>query len=610
MRLGANTAFLIMMLRIFERMLHATRLPVAAVVALWLAGCSVKTTVVGTATTPAAVSHFYVTASAVWLNTSATARATDGTWLKVTLTTPVTIDLYDPAHSTLPTIVSESNIPAGTYQQLLLVLVPNSQALASSASALSLSYNDVVEYPGSTGTLVVPLEFATQTPSLAVAADVVLKGSVSTAASTQSTASSSTDTSTATSTITIAVDALRHLNFLTQSYGDGTKQTFAIYSGPLAATEASDAGGITGTVDVSAISTASLASTQGLVATAETLSADGSRYVSAGSAVVQISGTTGTFTIYPLPVLSSGSTTYDVVIHGPGVTPVLVTGVPVSAGAVSAATSVQTAAIVLQAAPTYAVAMPAVTTSATGLLSFPSGITSTVPLPAGDDIDFYATLSSASSVPHLIEFAALNPLTRQFSATDASDLSSVTPSVQLANANVLVGAYSTSGTITFAAATPVEGTGAYRAVSSGALQTPGAMGSAALLVQPQSTPRALYPVAPASASGITGTLTVTLAPGAYRYDSGSLLVSTGGVVVESIDLAAALAAAGNGSTSFNVAVARLPVGTPQAPYSSAVYDFEVRAWHSGYPSQGVHYSWQTGVDLSAVTNSTLALSLP
>lgn len=581
----------------------------ACLLVLALGACSVKTTVQATATTPAAVTHWYVTASAVWLNASATARSTDTTWLKIALKTPLTVDLYDPSHSLLPAVLSEASIPAGTYAQLQLVLIPNSTTLATSASALGLTYNDEVVYPGASGELTVPVEFPTQTPTLAVAADIVLKGKPTTSSIT-----TSGSATTALATVTIGIDALRRLHFLTQTYANGTKQTFALCSARLIAADTGTSGAITGTVDVSAISSASLRSSQGLIATAETLSSDGTRHVAVASATVQVSGTTGTFTLYPLPVASTGSTTYDIVIHGPGVQTTLIQSVPAKAGAVTAATSVQSSAIALVAAGGYQVTMPGVTTSASGALSFDSGYSGTTPLPAGADVEFYATVASASAAPYLIESAAVNPLTRRLSATDASDLTvTASPTLVLANADVRLGTYNAGNAISLASTKPLEGTGAYRVAGGALLHADGALGGAAALVQPQpaaATAIVLYPVAPVSASGLAQPLVVSLTPGSYRYNAGTLLVSSGGVVVEAIDLGAALAASGNGATTFSVRVPGLPVGSATAPYLPALYDLEVRAWHSAYPKQGVRYSWHTGVDLSTGLGQTQTLTLP
>ena len=245
--------------------------PLLALIAV--AGCSVKTNVVGTSTTSPAVSHLYVTVSGLSLNTSATAKPADATWLQVTLKAPVTVDLYDPARALVAALVSDATVPAGTYAQMRLALVANSAGIASSASALGLSSNNVVVYTTAAGTsATVPVEYATQTPSLLLTLPVSIgfKGSTS---STASTSTSATDASTAVAQLDVQFDALRHLHYVTQTYGSSASQLFAWLDAPATTLDSTLAGGITGTLDLSALSASALASSQGIIATAEQTSA-------------------------------------------------------------------------------------------------------------------------------------------------------------------------------------------------------------------------------------------------------------------------------------------------------------------------------------------------
>lgn len=588
---------------------------------LGAAGCSVKTTVVGTSTTAPQVNHFYVTVNAVWLNTSATAKATDTTWSQVTLKTPITVDLVDPTHSTLPTLISDAKLVAGTYQQMLLQLVQNpagSTAAAASATTLGLTYNNAVIYTTASGVpTTVPVEFALPQPTLQIATHIVLKGGTSISSASSSgatgttTGSSSTDSSssTALATLDVAFDALRHLHFLTQTYGNST-QTYAIYSGGASALDAAHAGAISGTLDVTALPTTALDGSQGIVATAEQQSSDGTRMVPIASALVQISGTSGTFTIYPLPVATSGTTTYDIVIHGPGVQPMVVVAVPVTVGLPAAATPISTSAVTMAGADsTYQVTMQAVTTSATGAVSYSSG-NATAPLPAASDLYFYQTLQSpANASPYVMETAGLNPLTRLFSATDST--SPATPTYfLLSSAQVQVASYNAGASLTFASQTPSPCTGCYLAAPSAALRAAPSLTSSVLKVAPSSVAQVLYPTPPTSASGTAGTLNVVLPAGSsgYRYNAGTLLISSAGQVVEAIDLAQALATANGGTLTINVA--GLPSGAAGAAYAPAVYDLEARVWNTGRTNPGVSYSWVTGVDMSQGLATTQTLTLP
>ncbi len=92
-------------------------------------------------------------------------------------------------------------------------------------------------------------------------------------------------------------------------------------------------GAISGTLDVSGLTTGisspSTSSYLNIQVTAESLSADGTRHIAVNSAPVS-SG--GTFTLYPLSTSSSSPTSYDLVIHGPGITTIIVKGVTANVG--------------------------------------------------------------------------------------------------------------------------------------------------------------------------------------------------------------------------------------------------------------------------------------
>lgn len=601
---------------------RARRLTLAYAAAAVLQACTVKTSVVATSVTAPQVSHVYLTVAALWLNTSASAKVTDGTWAQVLLKEPVTVDLYDPSHSLLPAIITGSTLPPGTYAQLRLVLVGNVQsgtatpALARSASALGLSYNNEVTYNAGSGETTVPLEFATPfDPAMLLSTDIVLKGQTSGSTSTPS------GGTTATATVTIGVDALRHIQFLTQTFNRNSSrvstQTFALFSGTGSAQEAAATGGITGTLDLSALNGSVTSDPQGIVATAEYVDGNSNRQV-AGNATIQVSGTSGVFTIFPLLVNATGSTSYDVVIHGPGIQPLVVTSVPVKAGAVSAATAISTTALSVspatEAIPYYRTQMPPVTTSALGLVATSGSVANT--LPAASDIGFYQTLTSpASSVPYLMETAALNPMTRQFSTTAASDpLDTSNPAyVELTNSSILVGTYNSGGAIAVAAQNPLEGRGTYSVVAGAHLfSAPIPTGTAPTVSAPGSsnTVITLLPAPPLSASGVLAPLTVTIAASTTQaYDGGTLIVSAGGRVVDAVDLASALALAPSGPLTLQLR--GVPSGSASIAFPQAVYDFEVRVWNSGYPLQGVRYSARnTPLDLSQIPISTVALQLP
>ena len=239
---------------------------------------------------------------------------------------------------------------------------------------------------------------------------------------------------------------------------------------------------------------------------------------------------------------------------------------------------------------------------------------------AGADLAFYQTLPGAtSSVPYQIETAALNPLTRQFSATDAVNTIGVTTSTQtnflLTNADVEVATYNAGGTLTFTTAKPAEGTGSYLVVASAPAHSDGAITASSATpvfrVVPSASAQALYPAPPPSASGTSATLTLALTPSTTStYNRGTLLISSGGRVVDTVDLTQALLSGGGGRSALALSVQALPAGTAGSAYATAVYDFEVRVWNTGTPAVGPSYSWLTGVDLSQGITTIPAFALP
>ncbi|HUA87880.1 MAG TPA: DUF4382 domain-containing protein, partial [Steroidobacteraceae bacterium] len=79
---------------------------------------------------PAQYSHVYITATAVWFNTSSTAGPDDGGWQKFPLSSPTTFDVVADEDGTLGTIATHVNLLAGTYNQIRLIPVDSSAPLA------------------------------------------------------------------------------------------------------------------------------------------------------------------------------------------------------------------------------------------------------------------------------------------------------------------------------------------------------------------------------------------------------------------------------------------------------------------------------------------------
>src|SRR5450631_3390406 len=97
--------------------------------------------------------HVWVTISEVRFHTSNAAAANDPGWLKYPLAMPVTFDLAALSNGALASSLNGGiSLPAGTYQQIRLVLVADTANLASSAAALGLTYNDQVDWTDANGT--------------------------------------------------------------------------------------------------------------------------------------------------------------------------------------------------------------------------------------------------------------------------------------------------------------------------------------------------------------------------------------------------------------------------------------------------------------------------
>jgi hypothetical protein len=567
-----------------------------------LAGCSSRANVSMTGATAAQVQSAYVTVQAVWLNKDASALPTDSGWVGGQLATPLTLDLANITGTALTELLANQLLTPGTYNQLQLVLADPSTTLTTSAQAAGLSSNAEVTYLDSTGAAqTVPLEFANPNGILIIPAAIsITNGSLAsyfaaptsaltstdntTATTTTTTSSTSTtstgdtsgsttgDTSTtssAASTVTLAADIQAVRGLVLFNYGSAVG---ALLTPTLAAYNTSNAGGLSGELDLTAVPTDVLTGDQGIVATAELLSSDGSRYVGIKSVNVSAGGT---FSIYPLPIASSGTTNYDLVIHGPGIQTIIITAIPVTSGTLDTTVSVQPDAITVAPATSYAVNTAAGTAIA-----------------GGSTLDFYQSLP-ADSAPHLVESALLNPFTKGL----PMDLS-------LSSAPLSYGAY-TGSDVALTLAAPQTGNGNFL------LQTEAPWGAAAsmssAIAVTQNTAVATTPIsppAPALASGssegtLTGTVTFSTAG---QYDSGFVLISHNGQVIDAVELAT-LATGSPTSVSFTD---QLPSENP-----NATYDVTVRTWSSVDPTTTlVRTAATTQVDLRSSTAQSVSIAIP
>ncbi len=555
---------------------------------LMVGACSVNTTVSATGSTPSQVQHLYLTVTQVWLNSSATAAPTDSGWVGEELSQPQTFDLATLGAGTLATLVSGVKTPPGTYRQIRVVLAGSADALTSSASSAGLTWNAQVQYLDAAGrSLALPLEFPARAApvvfpvAISISAGGVLPMMAGAATATTSTTDSSTGDSTSVSTvatttdgttavISVAVDVDAVRNFLLFDYGNAVG---AMLSVAPAAYDMAGVGAISGTLDLSAVPGDVLTGAQGIVVTAERLSADGSRYEAVKSVAVSSSGA---FTLYPLPLADTGSTSYEVVIHGPAIRTVIISQVPVVKGAAADATLLQSSALKLTAARSFVIDTAA----------------NSARLPAGAHVGLYQTVPGFN-VPHLVEYQGLDPFNgglavRLNLSADALDH----------------GAYSSGADISFSTVAPDEGAGTYRIGASAPLWTPSTLsgtlsapGGSTTAVQPLFLPA--LGTAQGGTLGLNGTLDLG---SAGRFDRGFVLVSRGGQLIETVDLTAALAGL-SASPGFTVPV--LPAGA-----TGTRYDVSVRLWNSLDPAGSVaRASASAPVDTSRGTQS-ISITVP
>jgi hypothetical protein len=529
-----------------------------------LFGCSARTYVSGTGSTPSQFTHVYITTQDVWFNTNSNATADDSGWAKFTLKTPVTIDLVQESNGTLGQIAGALQLAAGTYNTILLMPLPNTTdgTATASATALGAANNLEADFVDASGTartvrLILPNpEKGIVVPGASLKVPIGGGGLPTTGTtSTTSTTSTTTTTGTTTGTTNSSTSKTITVSFATNFDGNRDLHLFdypttvtsstptqgVLLSSNPAASDLSATGGITGTLTLTSLTAInSISDRVGIQACAELKSADGTHHVIVACAPVQ---TDGTFTIYPLPSNSKTPTVYDVVIHGFGIQTIVIKTVSVTTTTPSIAAAANTTGAVATTTASGAVNLGtfipnpsnvANSTTSTGwfYVNLNSGTTA---LPAGAAVTFYQTLQGSSEVPYAIDEVGIDP----FNQTLATHLLA-TPE-PLATGNIESGTYSTSGsTITVTSTQPVEGTSTY-SVGVTAPLFADAIGSSKVVptatnqvytsnqANPANLVTATVPsLSPANSAGV-GSISATIAMGAFTQ--GELLVSHNGAVI-------------------------------------------------------------------------------
>jgi hypothetical protein len=612
-----------------------------------LAGCSSRTNVSATGSAPPQYQHVFITAQEVWFNTSATATAEDSGWAKFPLTTPATVDLVTQSNGSLGEIINDLQLAPGSYAQIRLIPVDASAALTTSAQALGATFNAEADYVDGTVSRQLALELPNPDKGIGIQATLTVPvgkvgattGKLGTSATTNSTTNPSTSlfgstntttnnttnttanntttnntttnnttttgtsSSSSTNTKTTVSFAMRFdgsRDLATFTYGGaqggvGAKNGVLLSAHP-AAHDLASSGAISGTLTLTSLNTATITNASNrlnIVATAETLSADGTHHVVVASAPVT---TSGTFTLYPLASNSSTPTTYDVVIHGPAIATMIIKSVPVTVTPPVITSSNTTGSSTATTTATTPVLLGTFIPRAAAT-SFSANVTPTASatLPAGATVSFYQTLPASGEVPYVIEEAALDPF--NFTLGSAEPLSGA--------ATIDSGTYTTSGaTITLTSSTPTEGAGTYGVAASAPLFTDGSISSkvappaAGTTTAVRVTVPALTVASGASATSITASVAQATAG---KYDQGQVIVTRDGAVIGTASLDSALT--GRGTVTIN----GLPGGNS---FSSALYDLSVRVWNSKDPAGTLRRQWYSSpVDLRSGSATGVALTV-
>lgn len=558
------------------------------------AGCSTRTYVSATGSTPPQFTHVFITTQAIWLHPSATAGPEDEGWVRFPLNSPVTIDLATATNGTLMQIIGGLKITPGTYQQIQLIPLPYATTADPAAQAAGALYNQEVDYLESDGTphqvpLLIPH------PELGIRLPGTLKVPLGSLGTTGGLSSSSSSTSDQNETVRYAVtfDAATDVALFT--YGENHTPA-ALLTSHGSAYDLSETGGITGHINITTPNNyTNVSSRLNLVATAETLSADGLRHVAVLSAPV--SAQDGSFILYPLPAGddTDNPTTYDVVIHGAGIQTMVIKNVPVTRSAADTSTDTSATTFVATANTSLGSLTPVTAGSYLVTVSPDSAV------PPGAAIGFYQKLTGSNEVPYLIETAATDPVNHSL----------VLP-LALSSGAVQSGSYptgttgSTAQTLTLTSAAPSDGSGVYKV---GTLASLYAMTDLSPTVSPTSATTPVQVTAPTLQNvqdgAIADTVTVAVSAPPGTYDAGVLFVTEGGTLVASTVLDGVLAQ-GTGS----VLLSNLPGGTPGNSLSAARYSLSALLWRTADPASLTLQSFPGTLDLRAngVTNAQVTIN--
>jgi len=527
------------------------------------------------------IDHLWVTVTGLAMHADATRVYGDGDpgWVTLTLPTPVTLDLSDPAlgNGGSVSLIKQSASALGTYGQLRLLLAPSDPALPplAPATAKGLQFNEQVQYTDAGGAHIVPLEVPDGQGGLRLLTPFNLSADTTTPLSIEWSPGQSLVRRAATGggadRFTLRDELQLYNQTLLTALSDGNLEI-----------DGSIFDSISGQLDTSQFCTG--ASHAGcihdVVATATSLSADKRFFAEARTVSVAADGS---FELYPLP----SQFAYDVVIRGGNMETIVVHGVVVDPTGI------------LRAAPT------ALSSKATPLVPVLNAgeraVTVTNALVPGSSRVFFGqtiagTGGATGDVPYAMIAANADPATGRL-------LQPVTlPGGPLHYASFNSTTDGNGTPPAFTTATPVEGAGAWSTWSQGTLAT--TTSATATLASGATTVSVPQPVA--AAGFTTGTLTVTLSGTASSgADHAEVIVANDGGVVSVVDVSSQIASHG-GSTTITV-----PSGSSTTAPGAAIYAVAVRTWPGSTEGASAHWSRTSApVNLSTAASANVNLILP
>ena len=525
------------------------------------------------------IDHLWVTVTGVAMHASATHVLGDGDagWSVITLPTPLTVDLADPSLSDGGTVslLKQSVATLGNFAQLRLILAPSdpSTALAASASAKGLQFNDQVQYTDGSGVHVVPLETPDAQAGLRLLTPFNLSADTTTPLAIEMNASALVRRASVAGAdrFTPRNELQLYNQQLLTALGDGNLEIggsiFDSISGRLDTTQF-----CTGTSHAGCI--------HDVVATVTALSADSRFHAEVRSVNVS---STGTFLLYPL----SSQSFYDVVIHGGNMQTIVVHNVFVDPTGL-----LKPAPTALSSAATPLVPVLDTTERAVSV--------SNALAPASSRVYFGQTVAGSggggTDVPYAIVASAADP------ATGRPLAAATLPGGPIHYATFNTATDGNGTPPAFATVTPVEGSGAWTVWTEGTLAT-GTSANASLAAGAGSV-AAPNPVALAGFA--SGTLAVTLSGNSSNNaDHAELIVSNDGGTVSVVDVSAQIAAHG-GSTTISV-----PSGTNANAPAAAVYGVALRTWVAASETTSTRWARAGApIDLSTATSASVSLALP